>query len=177
VSGDASGPDDDEERYALAGVVQGCLASAERAWAEAFNLGRVLRRVLPDGGLIVRAEPCERWPVVRAELGASCAVAVADRLVSVDPGEWKGPESSGIDFDQWTADLALLDPVGFRVRPGVDYAAGYRRARVAAAALAGVLGRVPGWWVVDPDCWRDGTGIVRLTLTPGDAARLVEVLG
>jgi hypothetical protein len=81
-----------------------------------------------------------------------------------------------MEFEEWSAFLVHLEPVGFEARPGVDYAPGYRRARLKAAELAKVLGRVPGWWVVDPDCWPDGMGVVRLTVPPEDALRLREVL-
>lgn len=168
--------DDDDERSALAGGRRGPGVALEHARAEAENLERALRRVMSGGALIVGAVEVGRWSVVRADLCTPYALDLRVRLLTIDPAGWKGPEPRGVEFERWRAGLASLAPIGFERLPGVSYTVAYRRARLAAVALVEVLARLPGWWVVDADCWADGTGVVRLTLTPEDASRLAEVV-
>lgn len=178
MGGGGRGADDDgEERYAYALSDAGAgRAGLVRARVFAETLEGVLRRLLPGGRLIVRAAPCGGSTVVLAELCAEDSAALREHLALIDPATWKIPGSCGFDFARWLNELSALEPIGFVARPGVRYGASYRQARIEAAALAGVLRRASGWWVVDPDCWQDGTGVVRLTLNLEDTERLTEVL-
>jgi len=179
VFGGTGGPDDDDDdeaRYALAADEDLARVVLEAARLEAANLDRVLRGMMSGGALIVRALRGVRLPLVRADLCTPYAVRLSGLVAAVEPGWWKGPEPRGAEFERWRDELALLAPIGFKPLPGVRYPARYRQARAGAVALAGVLGRVPGWWVIEPDCWADGTSVVRLTCTPGGASQLADAL-
>jgi hypothetical protein len=176
VSGGTGDPDGEEERYALAGDESWAREVFKFTRREAASLDRALRRAIPGGPLIVRAVGGVRWPIVCADLCMPYAACLGARVAEADSAAWKGPAQRGPEFERWRAELALLAPVGFDPVPGVRYVDGYRQARVATGVLARALGRVPGWWVIEPDCWADGTGVVRLMTTPEDSSRLTVAL-
>jgi len=148
----------------------------ELARCEAIVAGweAVLRSAIPGGPMDVRTVG-GRTLMVRTEMGAEDGVHLtalyAWLLGKADPDGAPRPpvRPRGARLVEGF-DIAKLNPGWYAVKSGVTYGAGYRRAYVVAAALEDILGRLilDGPVTVDPDCWMDGTGAVRLDVTPNE---------
>lgn len=183
---DAEGGDgEDEQRYALAGSPGPIHAALMRAGVMAGGLDEILRKALPGRGVLdVRTLPLGVVPVVRVEFHAEAAANLTGLIVrfleAVEGADgWQKPEP--MEFERGRVlddvDIAQVNPGWYAVLPGVRYGPGLRRAYVVSSGFQDVLSRVlVGPLEVDPDCWQDGAGVVRLTLTAEDASRLTKLL-